>query len=276
MIAVTMQLSAADQCTTPPSRPCDARSPAAWSVSASRGASLSRGMPSSARLASNSFRKAFASLPPRSQGGSAPSSVRACWSDIATVSDRHGLVAGVAQPAPVTSREAIRRRDTRSARCTAFRGSSTSSPGVMLGLGSPQPERLKYGSGLFNMMRNLDGAVGIAVSAVIINDQTNPHFQHFASHLTPANLSMERLVLGMTQRCGAARRSNRWAPGGIGTALASRLSRSLNVGFRRHFPRDDAGHCSGAAARSAAAQGGTANASGRRASGCSEWRTKRT
>ena len=36
-------------------------------------------------------------------------------------------------------------------------------PSVTLGLGSLPPERLKYASGLFNMMRNLGGAVGIAV-----------------------------------------------------------------------------------------------------------------
>jgi DHA2 family multidrug resistance protein len=35
-------------------------------------------------------------------------------------------------------------------------------PSVNLGLGSLPPERLKYASGLFNMMRNLGGAVGIA------------------------------------------------------------------------------------------------------------------
>jgi DHA2 family multidrug resistance protein len=76
-------------------------------------------------------------------------------------------------------------------------------PSVNLGLGSLPPERLKYASGLFNMMRNLGGAVGIAVSAAIINDQTNLHFQHIAGHLTPANLPMERLVQGMTDRYGA-------------------------------------------------------------------------
>ena len=36
-------------------------------------------------------------------------------------------------------------------------------PAVNLGLGSLPPERLKYASGLFNMMRNLGGAIGIAV-----------------------------------------------------------------------------------------------------------------
>ena len=72
-------------------------------------------------------------------------------------------------------------------------------PSVNLGLGSLPPERLKYASGLFNMMRNLGGAVGIAVSAAIINDQTNLHFQLIAAHLTPANGAMERLLAGVTR-----------------------------------------------------------------------------
>lgn len=75
-------------------------------------------------------------------------------------------------------------------------------PSVNLGLGSLPPERLKYASGLFNMMRNLGGAVGIAVSAAIINDQTNLHFQHIANHLTPANLPMQQLVQRMSDRYG--------------------------------------------------------------------------
>ena len=49
-------------------------------------------------------------------------------------------------------------------------------PSVNLGLGSLPPERLKYASGLFNMMRNLGGAVGIAVCGAILNDRTNFHF----------------------------------------------------------------------------------------------------
>jgi DHA2 family multidrug resistance protein len=76
-------------------------------------------------------------------------------------------------------------------------------PAVNLGLGSLPPERLKYASGLFNMMRNLGGAVGIAVSAAIINDRTNLHFLHIASRLTPSNGAMDRLVLAMEGRFGA-------------------------------------------------------------------------
>ena len=57
-------------------------------------------------------------------------------------------------------------------------------PSVTLGLGSLPPARLKYASGLFNMMRNLGGAVGIAVSGAILNNRTNFHFDAIASHLS--------------------------------------------------------------------------------------------
>jgi MFS transporter, DHA2 family, multidrug resistance protein len=76
-------------------------------------------------------------------------------------------------------------------------------PSVNLGLGSLPPERLKYASGLFNMMRNLGGAVGIAICAAILNSRTNFHFLAIASNLTPANGAMQRLLDGLTQRYGA-------------------------------------------------------------------------
>jgi DHA2 family multidrug resistance protein len=73
-------------------------------------------------------------------------------------------------------------------------------PAVTLGLGSLPPARLKYASGLFNMMRNLGGAVGIAMCGAILNDQTNRHFLDIASTLTPANPAMERLLAGLSAR----------------------------------------------------------------------------
>ena len=76
-------------------------------------------------------------------------------------------------------------------------------PSVNLGLGSLPPERLKYASGLFNMMRNLGGAVGIAVCGAILNNRTNFHFQAIASNLTPANGAMTRLVAEVAQRYAA-------------------------------------------------------------------------
>ena len=76
-------------------------------------------------------------------------------------------------------------------------------PAVTLGLGSLPPERLKYASGLFNMMRNLGGAVGIAVCGAILNARTNFHFETIASHLTPANGPMNRLLVGLAGRYAA-------------------------------------------------------------------------
>jgi MFS transporter, DHA2 family, multidrug resistance protein len=75
-------------------------------------------------------------------------------------------------------------------------------PSVHLGLGSLPPERLKYASGLFNMMRNLGGAVGIAICGAILNSRTNFHFVEIASHLTLANGPMQRLLDNVAQRYG--------------------------------------------------------------------------
>jgi DHA2 family multidrug resistance protein len=98
-------------------------------------------------------------------------------------------------------------------------------PAVTLGLGSLPPERLKYASGLFNMMRNLGGAVGIAVSAAIINDQTNFHFQMIASRLTPANGAMGRFVHGMTERFSAL-------PGSPGAGHDAALRQLWDLAYR--------------------------------------------
>jgi DHA2 family multidrug resistance protein len=53
------------------------------------------------------------------------------------------------------------------------------------------------------MMRNLGGAVGIAVCGAILNNRTNFHFDRIASHLTPANGPMERLLAGLATRYAA-------------------------------------------------------------------------
>jgi DHA2 family multidrug resistance protein len=98
-------------------------------------------------------------------------------------------------------------------------------PSVNLGLGSLPPARLKYASGLFNMMRNLGGAVGIAVSAAIINDQTNTHFLAIASNLTPANAGVTRVVAGLVGRYGAAQ------PGG-GPDHVAALKALFGVAYR--------------------------------------------
>lgn len=67
-------------------------------------------------------------------------------------------------------------------------------PAVTLGLGSLSPARLKYASGLFNMMRNLGGAIGIAVCSTLLNDRANLHFLRLAEHLNAANAPLQTLL----------------------------------------------------------------------------------
>ncbi|MBV9964232.1 MAG: DHA2 family efflux MFS transporter permease subunit [Alphaproteobacteria bacterium] len=98
-------------------------------------------------------------------------------------------------------------------------------PAVTLGLGSLSPERLKYASGLFNMMRNLGGALGIAVSGAILNARTNFHFDAIAYHLNPANLPMLRLMTSVQDRYGAL-------PGSLDEGHVAALKQLWRVAYR--------------------------------------------
>jgi DHA2 family multidrug resistance protein len=72
-------------------------------------------------------------------------------------------------------------------------------PTVTLTLGGLAPDRLKLASGLFNLMRNLGGAIGIAACGTILNDRANLHFLRLAEHLNTTNSAMVELL----QRVGA-------------------------------------------------------------------------
>src|SRR5712664_4690138 len=61
---------------------------------------------------------------------------------------------------------------------------------VTLTMGNLPPDRLKAASGLFALMRNLGGAIGIAACATIVNDRTNLHFLHIAEHLNSSNTEL--------------------------------------------------------------------------------------
>ncbi|MDR7286071.1 DHA2 family multidrug resistance protein [Pseudomonas corrugata] len=65
-------------------------------------------------------------------------------------------------------------------------------PAVTLTLGGLAPARLKHASGLFNLMRNLGGAIGIAACATILNDRTNLHFTRLAEHLNSTNEALNQ------------------------------------------------------------------------------------
>jgi DHA2 family multidrug resistance protein len=67
-------------------------------------------------------------------------------------------------------------------------------PVITLSLGSLAPTRLKLASGLFNLMRNLGGAIGIAVCGTLLNNRTNIHFLHLSEHLTAGNPNTQAVI----------------------------------------------------------------------------------
>jgi MFS transporter, DHA2 family, multidrug resistance protein len=89
-------------------------------------------------------------------------------------------------------------------------------PVITLALGSLAPQRLKLASGLFNLMRNLGGAIGIAVCGTILNDRSNVHFLHLAERLTSSNVSAQALLAQVTAADAA-----RWGGDTVHAATAA-------------------------------------------------------
>ena len=68
-------------------------------------------------------------------------------------------------------------------------------PATNMALGSVAPERLKMASALFNTMRNLGGAVGIACVNTLLNDRLNLHWLRLNERMvTAAHLSGDLLA----------------------------------------------------------------------------------
>jgi MFS transporter, DHA2 family, multidrug resistance protein len=110
----------------------------------------------------------------------------------------------------------------------AFRGFSQQfavAPTVTLTLGGLAPDRLKLASGLFNLMRNLGGAIGIAACGTILNDRTNLHFLRLAEHLNNTNTAMIETL----RRTGAHAASLSGGDAVMGHAIALRQLWTLTM-----------------------------------------------
>jgi MFS transporter, DHA2 family, multidrug resistance protein len=73
-------------------------------------------------------------------------------------------------------------------------------PIVTMALGSLPQSRLKSASGLFNLMRNLGGAIGVAVSATMLNDRLNFHYLRLNESVTYGRPQVEDVLDGQTAR----------------------------------------------------------------------------
>ncbi|HJU32478.1 MAG TPA: DHA2 family efflux MFS transporter permease subunit [Hyphomicrobiaceae bacterium] len=69
-----------------------------------------------------------------------------------------------------------------------------------IALGTLAPERVKNASGLFNLMRNLGGAVGLAALTTILNDRTDLHLARLHEAVNWTRQPVLETLNSMTQR----------------------------------------------------------------------------
>lgn len=67
-------------------------------------------------------------------------------------------------------------------------------PIVTLTLGGIPKERLKLASGVFNLTRNLGGAIGIALCGTILNNRTNFHFQRIGEKVASVPQTVNEFI----------------------------------------------------------------------------------
>jgi len=73
-------------------------------------------------------------------------------------------------------------------------------PTNTISLGTLAPERVKNASGLFNLTRNLGGAVGLAVINSVLNQRTDLHIARLHERVTWGNATATETLNMFTQR----------------------------------------------------------------------------
>src|SRR5438270_5576346 len=69
-----------------------------------------------------------------------------------------------------------------------------------IALGTLEPDRVKNASGLFNLMRNLGGAVGLAIINTVLNDRTDLHITRLQERVTWGNATATETLTMFMQK----------------------------------------------------------------------------
>jgi MFS transporter, DHA2 family, multidrug resistance protein len=69
-----------------------------------------------------------------------------------------------------------------------------------IALGTLTPDRVKNASGLFNLTRNLGGAVGLAIINEVLNDRTDLHISRLQERVNWGNATATETLNMLTQR----------------------------------------------------------------------------
>ncbi len=73
-----------------------------------------------------------------------------------------------------------------------------------LALGTLPPEEVKNASGLYNLTRNLGGAIGLALSNTLMTHLNKLHYAVLREHVTPGSPQAQSLLAGLQERLSAA------------------------------------------------------------------------
>jgi len=67
-----------------------------------------------------------------------------------------------------------------------------------------KPQQMGQATGLFNLLRNEGGSIGIALSSTVLARHAQVHHHHLVEKLTPGNLLLQERLAAMTQGLGQA------------------------------------------------------------------------
>ena len=73
-------------------------------------------------------------------------------------------------------------------------------PITNLALGTLPPEKIKNASGLYNLMRNLGGAIGMAAINTLLDKRIDYHFSLLSEHINPASTAFKEYLATIMAR----------------------------------------------------------------------------
>jgi DHA2 family multidrug resistance protein len=73
-------------------------------------------------------------------------------------------------------------------------------PANLIALGTLPPDKLKNAAGLYNLMRNLGGAIGLATIGTLMNDRFHFHWNRLIENITPARPAVQQFLDAQTNR----------------------------------------------------------------------------
>ena len=73
-------------------------------------------------------------------------------------------------------------------------------PANMLALGSVTPDKLKNAAGLYNLTRDLGGALGLATIGTVMNERVHFHWSRLIEDVNPARPAVQQFLETQTGR----------------------------------------------------------------------------